>query len=131
MPYYFWMITLIRNMNNFMNICTLKRTLSQLAGLAHLRWFIWKIFISLEIIQKYLRQTLGFIWNNAPREKFCFCFSGDVYEHWQNLHLWSRTELYVIILWSFAIFLILLNFLRSKVLSHSATCEATHIPVYY
>ena len=68
---------------------------------------------------KYMRKTLVFMWNRR--------FPGDSYRYWQNFYFGGRTKHETIISWSFEIFLIFPNFLRSYVLSHSATCEATRI----
>ena len=68
----------------------------------------------------------------APMGVLCALFlflKGHFYKCWRNFHFVGRIERYAIILWSFDISLILLNFLRSYVLGlgRSASCEATRI----
>ena len=62
--------------------------------------------------QKYLRQTLVFMWNCALRGKFNFYFSGDFHWYWQNFYFWWGAEHQAIILWGLEIFS---NFLSLKV----------------
>ena len=49
-------------------------------------------------IHKYLRQTLGFMWISALREKFNFFFSAVLSWYWQKFHFGRKNGHYAIIL---------------------------------
>ena len=71
------------------------------------------------------------MWNSALLEKFNSCFSGGFCEYWQIVHFRRGTRHLAIILWSFEIFLIVLNFLTSQVLSRSVTRETIRIYQFF
>ena len=80
---------------------------------------------------KFMRQTLVLVWNSSQQKKFTFKFWTDFRFYWQNFHFERKTD-YAIFLWRFAMSSIFNNFLRSQILSRSATREATLIyRIYY
>ena len=90
-----------------------------------------KYCLQIQFWLKYMSQTLVLVWNSLLQKKFNFKFPTAFRLHWQNFHFERKTD-QAIIPWRFAIPLIFNNFLRSWVLSRSATREATRIyHVYY
>ena len=69
--------------------------------------------LRLQSFTKYLRQTLVFMWNNKIRESFNFHFSAVLCQYQQNFCFGRKNGHQIIILWSFEILLVFLNFLRS------------------
>ena len=78
-------------------------------------------------MDKIYEKNSSFHVKKGTMGKVQFLFPRYFYRYWQNFCVGGRTKHETIISWSFEIFLIFPNFLRSYVLSHSTTCETTRI----
>ena len=82
---------------------------------------LFKTVRELQQVPKYQRLILVFIKNRAPRENFNCYFSGLFCQYWRQFYSGGGAGHQAIILWRLDTFLIFPNFLRSQVLSRSAT----------
>ena len=93
----------------------------------YLVWVRSKKLFPETIVHKIFETNSSVMWNSALQEKFNSWFSGDFYKFWHNFDPRRMTKYEAIILWTFEIFLIFPNFLRSQVMSRSAAREPTYI----